>query len=384
MIFPGSTIGMLGGGQLGRMSALAGRRMGYRFHAFDPSPHACIRPVVEKYFLSDFQNYAQLKAFAEDIEVATLEFENVPTEALDFLLEKGIPVRPGPQALKICQNRAEEKAFLHRNGLPCQPNYPITNLDELKSAFTQIGPPAVLKTAEFGYDGKGQVTIQHKAELQDAWERLATDSAVLEKWCDFTGEYSVIVARNPKGAVETFPLVENIHHDHILHTSIVPARISETAREQAMQLAKELAESMQLEGLIAVELFRTENEAWVINELAPRPHNSGHFSFDACTTSQFEQHIRAVCDMPLGSPDLLCSAVMINLLGNYWPPHGTPSWHTLLEHPHSKLHLYDKGEPRVGRKMGHFTLLGNQAEPLLNEANTLLETFLKSSSSKEH
>ncbi|MGC6423490.1 MAG: 5-(carboxyamino)imidazole ribonucleotide synthase [Lentimonas sp.] len=375
MIQPGSTIGILGGGQLGRMLILAGRAMGYRFHVFDPSGPCTAGMVADREVNAPYSDEAALREFAEGVDIITLEFENIPAEAID-LLSAIKPVMPGKQALHICQHRQREKDFLKESGLPCVPFEYADSPESLKAAVKSIGFPCVIKTAAFGYDGKGQIKLNAPEEAADCdylWNYLERPPrVVVEKWIHHIGEFSVVCARKANGRKITFPMSENIHVHHILHASIVPARITESTKAAGEALAQEIADKLNVVGLIAVELFLNEDGGLIVNEMAPRPHNSGHYTIDGCVSSQFEQHIRAVTDLPFGSTDLKHSTVMINLLGDIWHD-GAPDWTSLLSDPHVKLHLYDKGEARPGRKMGHFCVIGDDIE----ETYALAEAHFK-------
>lgn len=370
MITPGSTIGILGGGQLGRMLILAGRALGYRFHVFEPSGPCTAGMVADKEVNAPYTDEAALRAFAEGVDIITLEFENIPAEVLD-MLSAIKPVMPGKQALHICQHRQREKDFLKENGLPCVPFEYADSPESLKTAVEAIGFPCVIKTAAFGYDGKGQIKLNAPEEAADCeylWNFLERPPrVVVEKWIHHIGEFSVVCARKADGSKITFPMSENIHVHHILHASIVPARVTDVTCEAGEALACEIADKLNVVGLIAVELFLDEDGSLIINEMAPRPHNSGHYTIDGCVTSQFEQHIRAVTDLPFGSTDLESATVMINLLGDVWE-NGEPDWAGLLSDPNVKLHLYDKGEARPGRKMGHFCVIGDDIEETLHSA----------------
>lgn len=373
MITPGSTIGILGGGQLGRMLILAGRKLGYRFHVFEPKAPCAAAMVADREVNAGYSDEAALRDFAEGVDVITLEFENIPSEVID-MLSAIKPVLPGSRALHICQHRQREKDFLKENNLPCVPFEYADSAESLKTAVETIGYPCVIKTAAFGYDGKGQIKLNAPEEAADCdylWNFLENPPrVVVEKWIHHIGEFSVICARKADGTKVTFPMAENVHVHHILHASIVPARVTEAAQTTGAQLACEIADLLDVVGLIAVELFLEEDGSLIINEMAPRPHNSGHYSIDGCITSQFEQHIRAVADLPFGSTELVKPTVMVNLLGDVWANsnNGTPDWAGLLSDPSVKLHLYDKGEPRPGRKMGHFTLLGDDVDATLEAA----------------
>lgn len=379
MIPPNSTIGILGGGQLGRMLILAGRNLGYRFHVFEPSSHCPAGMVADKEINAPYSDLSALRAFAEAVDVITLEFENIPVEALDFL-NKIKPVLPGSQALHICQHRQREKDFLKQNDLPCVPFEYADSATTLDVALQAIGFPCVIKTAAFGYDGKGQIKLNSADEAvnpETLWEKLhRPQRVVVEKWIEHKGEFSVICARKADGTKCTFPMAENIHVNHILHTSIAPARIDKEIATSGKTLAMRVADMLDVVGLIAIEFFLKKDGGLIINEMAPRPHNSGHYTIDGCVTSQFEQHIRAITDLPFGSTELKHATVMVNLLGDIWRD-GQPDWNILLGDPNVKLHLYGKSESRPGRKMGHFCVIGDTADDALYKAEDLYKTFFK-------
>lgn len=379
MITPGSTIGILGGGQLGRMLILAGRSLGYRFHVFEPSGPCPAGMVADQEVNAPYSDQVALHAFAGSVDVITLEFENIPASVLDSLSVIK-PVLPGRQVLHICQHRQREKDFLKANGLPCVPFEYADSAESLKDAIHGIGFPCVIKTAAFGYDGKGQIKLNSAAEAIDPeslWDQLERPPrVVVEQWMYHRGEFSVICARKADGTKSTFPMSENIHLNHILHASIVPARVTDATRKAGKALAEQIADILDVVGLIAVELFLHEDGHLVVNEMAPRPHNSGHYTINGCITSQFEQHIRAVTDLPFGSPELHSPIVMINLLGELWA-HGEPDWNSLLSDPDVKLHLYDKGAARSGRKMGHFCVVGENVESTLAKAETHFKHLVK-------
>ena len=362
---PGSTIGILGGGQLGRMTALAGRHLGYRFQVLTPETDSPAGAVADIALTAPFNDTAALSNFAKNVACATFEFENIPATAIEQL-ERETRVYPGSSVLRTCQNRLLEKNFLKNAGFPCTPFAPVDSPETLKQAINTLGVPCVLKSAQGGYDGKGQRRLSaHPTNYAQEWQSLGAESAVLEQWIDFEKECSVVCARNVYGQSIAFPVAENQHQNHILHTSIVPARLSPNLLKDAADLALAIAESLNLIGLLAVEFFITRDGKLLVNELAPRPHNSGHYSLDACLTNQFEQHVRAICGLPLGAPDLLCPVVMVNLLGDLWVHGHPPDWNLLLKDPTVKLHLYGKKTAKPGRKMGHFCLLNNKVEDAL-------------------
>lgn len=366
-LLPGATIGMLGGGQLGRMSILSGRRMGYRFVVLEPKPGSAAGRVADRQITAAYDDEAALPEFAGAIDRATLEFENIPSRSLDLLAER-VAVFPGRKALEICQNRQREKQFLRDSGLPHAAFSVVHSLAELEQAVESAGRPCVLKTADFGYDGKGQVRIGEGMDLGPVWAPYEGRTAVVEEWIPFTGEYSVICGRNGRGQTCVYPLVKNVHRNHILHTSLSPAGLTAEQEAAARELAMVVAEGLDLVGVVAIELFLTA-DGWVVNEMAPRPHNSGHLTLDAHVTSQFEQHIRMVCGLPPGLTGQHTPACMLNLLGDLWT-NGTPDWETVLQDVRCKLHLYDKGEPRPGRKMGHLTFMGDNPEDCLERAGS--------------
>ena len=381
MIAPGATLGILGGGQLARMTALAARRMGYRVHVFEhPAADACAAPVCEEVFRAHFDDVNALARFAAGVDVVTLEFENIPADALRTVSQR-VPVRPGPEVLEICQHREREKRFLEQHGFPRAPFRVVSSLAELREAVAELGLPAVLKSAAGGYDGKGQAKIDPGTDLDGTWETWAAGvpgaRGVLEGWVDFSAELSVICARNGHGEIRSFPAFENEHTRHILDVTIFPGRFPPGVVQQATALAEAVTEALGVEGLLAVELFLTRQGEVLVNELAPRPHNSGHVTFDAGLTGQFEQHVRAVCDLPLGDPAPLCPAVMVNLLGDLWSDDGliAPDWSPILREPTAKLHLYGKRQARPGRKMGHFTVLGTDVEDTLAIARGVQRTL---------
>jgi 5-(carboxyamino)imidazole ribonucleotide synthase len=365
VIPPGSTIGLLGGGQLGRMFGIAARRMGYRVHTFEPSPDSPAGQISDREFNGSYTDRALLNAFVQSVDVVTFEFENIPHEVVDHISQTR-PVHPRSEVLHICQNREREKSFLRKQGYPHTPFAIVSNQAELDVALDSIGTPAILKTADFGYDGKGQRRIEQGSKFD--YSQFSAKRAVLEKWIPFACELSAICARDAGGSLCTFPASENVHTRHILDYSIVPARIEPEVQRRAQSIAQSIAEDLKVIGLIAVEFFLTHDNQLLVNELAPRPHNSGHYTFDACLTSQFEQQLRAVCGLPFGSPALVKPAVMVNLLGDLWSNGVQPDWRPILSHPCAKFHLYGKSEGRPGRKMGHFCVLRNTVDEALAEA----------------
>ena len=354
---PGSTVGVMGSGQLGRMFAIAARRMGYRIHVFSPERDTPAGALADLEVAAPYEDEAAVKAFAAGVDVLTFEFENIPARSVEWAAAH-CTVRPGGHVLHICQHRLREKQFLAAAGIPVAPFAPVDTQAELRAALEALGTPSVLKTAAFGYDGKGQQKITSMAE---AGSIALNGPSVLEQFIPFAGEVSVIVARGVDGQTVTFPVFENIHRNHILDITVTPARIPPAVEASARALACAVAEELDLIGLLAVELFLLPDSTLIVNELAPRPHNSGHGTFDACITSQFEQQLRAICGLPLGSAELLRPVAMANLLGDLWQD-GEPDWAAAAAYPDVKIHLYGKRGPRPGRKMGHLTALARETD----------------------
>lgn len=363
MIEPGSTVGIVGGGQLARMSGLAARAMGYRVVVADPDPDCPAAATADQVVVAALNDPDGIAPLADLCQVVTYEFENINPAVLKRL-GQSCPVYPGVGVLESSQNRIREKSSLTAAGVPVAPWRPVTSAAEFDEALAAIGIPSVLKTATEGYDGKGQVVIRSLEAAPAAYQRLAGRPLVLEGFVPFACEVSVVVARSPRGEVRTFPVAENIHHENILAYSIVPARVSPETAAAARDLAVRIATELELVGLLGVEMFALPDGRLLVNELAPRPHNSGHYTMDACATSQFEQHIRAVCDLPLGGADLLTPVVMVNIMGDDYPLH----LEAALADPLVKLHLYGKREPRPKRKMGHLNVLGTSVEDALERA----------------
>jgi 5-(carboxyamino)imidazole ribonucleotide synthase len=351
MLPPGSTIGILGGGQLGRMTALAAANLGYRTHIFVNEADSPAVQVAAAATIAPFSDVAALTRFAAAIDVATCEFENVPAAALRRVAAKR-PMLPRPEIIEIAQDRLREKNFLRSIGVATAEFRAIDCPDVLDAALREIGRPAVLKTVRLGYDGKGQVMIGADTGAEEAWRRMGAAHGILESFVDFQCEISVVLARTADGALEAYPAVENRHVNHILHTTIAPARIAPEIAAEADEIARHIAEHLDLVGVLAVEMFVTGPGEIVVNELAARPHNSGHWTIDACVTSQFEQLVRAICGLPLGSTEHHSDAVMTNLLGR-----DVENWRGVLDEPAAKLHIYGKKKIQPGRKMGHVTRL---------------------------
>jgi 5-(carboxyamino)imidazole ribonucleotide synthase len=381
MILPGKTIGVLGGGQLGRMFVQAAHTLGYRVHIYEPQANCPAGAVADREVNASYEDAAALSAFARGVDVVTYEFENIPATALAVIAPL-VPLHPRAEVLHTTQNRQREKAWLRANEFP-HVAYAEALDGDIAPAVAQVGLPCVVKTADFGYDGKGQMKVTTAGELEQAVAIFRGRRCVVEAWCEFTCELSVIVARSSAGETKALPVVENIHTHHILDFSLVPARVSVAIAQAAEALAMRIAEKLGVVGLLAVELFLTTRGELVVNELAPRPHNSGHWSLDGGETSQFEQHVRAVCGLPLGGVGVREPTVMVNILGDAWlqPGEGRgasgqgatrePNWAAILATPGAKLHLYGKAEPRMGRKMGHFTVRAANIEAALMIAREL-------------
>ena len=348
---PGAVIGILGGGQLGRMTALAAARLGYRCHVFAPEADGPAAQVSDRATIAPYDDAAALARFARAVDVITIEFENLPLEPLRELA-RAAPMRPAPEVLAICQDRVREKAFLEGIGVPTARNWTVRDARELAGALGEHGGRGVLKTARFGYDGKGQLPLEAGADAAAAWARFGAEVGVLEAWVDFAVEISVITARAADGAQVSYPPALNQHRDHILVRTVAPAPIAPELAAEATAVAERIAAALDVVGLLAVEMFVTRDGRLVVNELAPRPHNSGHWTIDACAVSQFEQLVRAVCGLPLGAPAPFADAVMDNLLGAE-----IDAWPELLAEPGARVHLYGKREIRPGRKLGHVTRL---------------------------
>ncbi|HSE76685.1 MAG TPA: 5-(carboxyamino)imidazole ribonucleotide synthase [Alphaproteobacteria bacterium] len=353
---PGGAIGILGGGQLGRMTAIAAARLGYRVHIFDPDRDAPASAVAATTTHADYADQAAIASFAATIDVATYEFENIAHEGVAALAALK-PVRPGPEVLRIAQDRLLEKDFVNQAGIATARYVEVAGAASLMRAARDLGFPAVLKSVRMGYDGKGQAMIRADSDPEALWMQLGAPRGVVETFVDFACEISVIVARGLDGQTLSYVPVENQHKNHILDTTIAPARIASEIAMKAEAIARHIAEKLELVGLLAVEMFVTRDGQVLVNELAPRPHNSGHWTIDACLTSQFEQLVRAICGWPLGSPERHSDAIMKNLIGeevNDWPE--------IVKDPAAKLHLYGKREIRPGRKMGHVTRLSPRAD----------------------
>jgi 5-(carboxyamino)imidazole ribonucleotide synthase len=368
MILPPATLGMLGGGQLGRFFVSAAHEMGYKAWVLDPDPHSPAGRIADRHLVAAYDDFTALDAMARGCAAVTTEFENVPAGTLDYLA-KFVPVHPAASAVAVCQNRIAEKTFLAEHGLPHGPFAAITSTDDLRNAEPALFP-AVLKVARFGYDGKGQARVAGRDEALHAFHQFNNEPCVLEKLLALDFEVSVVLARDEAGHMRCFPTVENRHRHGILDVTIAPARATAAQRDEAQAIAERIAAALGYVGTLGVEFFVCRGEL-LVNEMAPRPHNSGHHTLDACVTSQYEQQVRALAGLPLGEPRQHSPAVMVNLLGELWfeaERYREPDWSRLFTVPGLRLHLYGKHHARQGRKMGHFTVIGDDPVQALNHA----------------
>ncbi len=370
MILPPATLGMLGGGQLGRFFVIAAHELGYRVVVLDPDAQSPAGRIADRHLVAAYDDEDALNQMAESCAAVTTEFENVPAGSLAYL-SKFLPVRPGAEAVAISQNRSAEKGFLKQHGFPHAPYADIRGEADVAQANAGLFP-GILKVARFGYDGKGQVRVANREEALLAFRQLKNEPCVLEQMLPLDYEVSVVLARDEAGQVKCFPVTENSHRHGILDVSIVPARTTGCMAGDAQELAEGIAQEMGYVGTLAVEFFVVRGQL-VVNEIAPRPHNSGHYTIDACVSNQFEQQVRALTGLPLGEARAHSAAVMVNLLGDLWylrDPHLShePDWAQLLAVPNLKLHLYGKHHARPGRKMGHFTVIGSDARKVQESA----------------
>jgi 5-(carboxyamino)imidazole ribonucleotide synthase len=354
-ILPGSTIGVLGSGQLGRMFAIAARRMGYRVQTFSPDTDTPTGQVADVEIVADYLDLEAVRNFARGVDVVTFEFENVPAETAAAAAEFA-PVRPDGGVLHVTQHRLREKTFLSQHGFPVTGFRTVRTQADLDAAIADLGLPSILKTAGFGYDGKGQTRLTSREAGAAVMQKTGGQEMVLEAFVDFEREVSVVAARGADGAFAHWGVIDNTHRNHILDLSVSPADVPPQVAKEAVEIARNILEALGVVGVLCVEFFLTKSGKLLVNELAPRPHNSGHLTFDASVTSQFEQQLRAVCNLPLGSTEMLRPSAMANLLGDAWEG-GTPNWAAALSDPRVKLHLYGKMDARPGRKMGHLTAM---------------------------
>lgn len=366
-VLPGAAVGVLGSGQLGRMFAIAARRLGYRVHVLSPDRDTPTGQVADVEVEAAYDDLDAVDAFAQAVEVVTFEFENVPSETVDAV-ERRAPVRPGRELLYTTQHRLREKTYLRSHGIPVTPFHAIRSLDELNQ-LSDDELPGILKTASWGYDGKGQAKVESRADLAPAWDRLNSDDVIYERFVDFTEELSVVAARGADGTCVSYGPMANTHCNHILDLSVTPAGFSPQIASEAEEIARTIMTDLDVIGVLCVEFFLASDGSLLVNEIAPRPHNSGHLTIDAHVSCQFEQQVRAICGLPLGAATQLGPAAMANLLGDVWEQ-GEPSWGQALANPAAKLHLYGKQEPRPGRKMGHLTVVADTPESAAAQALT--------------
>jgi len=357
MILPGATLGMLGGGQLGRMFTTAAQTLGYSVVVLDPDTHSPAGIIADQHICAKYTDESALNQLAELCDAITTEFENIPATTLAFLEQKTV-VHPSSKALAATQNRINEKQFIASLGIPVAPFVAIRSAEDIDTAEKTLQFPAILKVATFGYDGKGQVVCQNIGDVRSAFDSLGHVECVLEQRINLEREVSTVLARSQSGDICNFPVAENVHVNGILHSTTVPSHLPKAQVEIAIQMADKIADGLAYVGVMAVEFFLSKEGDILVNEIAPRPHNSGHFTVDACETSQFEQQVRMLCGLPSGNCELVSPVVMINILGDVWGQ-SVPHWDSLLSRPENKLHLYGKKEARIGRKMGHFNVLAN-------------------------
>jgi 5-(carboxyamino)imidazole ribonucleotide synthase len=363
VILPGATLGVLGGGQLGRMFVLQARTMGYHVVVLDPDPQSPAGRMADVHLRAAYADTRALERLAATCAAVTTEFENVPAEALE-LLSRSCRVRPPVKAVALAQDRIIEKSFLERAGFSTAPFRPVRDAGELRAALREVKLPALLKTSRLGYDGKGQALVERPTDADAAFTRLGGVECVLEERLALETELSVVLARGDDGTMAAFPVGENRHRDGILETTVVPARVSPATADEARDTAERVARALDYVGVLGVELFVANGGTIYVNELAPRPHNSGHYTLDACSADQFEQQLRALCGLPLAQPRLLSPVAMVNLLGDLWQE-GEPRWAEVFSRPGVRLHLYGKAEPRPGRKMGHLNCLADDPDRAL-------------------
>ena len=371
MILPGATLGMLGGGQLGRMFTTAAQTMGYKVIVLDPDPHSPAGVIADQHLCAKYDDEDVLESLARACDAVTTEFENIPASTLAYLESKTV-VHPSSDALSKTQNRIIEKQFIASLGIAVAPFLPIRTEKDIEDVESHIQLPAILKVANFGYDGKGQVVCHSLKDIRQAFALLNQAECVLEQRINLEREVSTVLARGQLGDISNFPIAENTHINGILHSTTVPSAISDQQAQIVMEIADKIAEGLNYVGTMAVEFFISKEGDIIVNEIAPRPHNSGHFTLDACETSQFEQQVRMLCNLPSGNCELKSPVVMLNILGDVWGS-SEPHWHDLLSIPNNKLHLYGKQEARPGRKMGHFNVLAASTKQAMVIANKSFE-----------
>jgi len=374
MIFPDATLGMIGGGQLGRMFTIAARSMGYRVIILDPDPHSPAGNIADQHIQADFNDHAALDMLGDSCVAITSEFENLPVESLSRL-QRHCPVHPAPDVVAMAQDRLLEKTFLDEHEFPTVAFYPIQTLDDLEEAMAGLGAPGILKIAQPRYPGHGRHAVASLEEAIEAFREMGEQPCILEERLYVEKRLSVILARSIEGEIAVYPVVENRYRKGILDLSLAPADISTVAADGAIELACELADELEYCGVLSIEFFLTGDGELLVNDITPRPHNSGHYTVDACVTSQFEQQVRMMCGLPPGDTQLLTSVVMTNLLGDLWS-RGDPDWEPVFHEPQAKLHLYGKQEARPGRKMGHINCLAEDTEGALEIAKSIRKQLM--------
>ena len=379
MILPGATLGILGGGQLGRLFVMAARSMGYAVVVLDPDADCPAAQWADHHIQASYDDTDALDHLAQRCAAITTEFENVPASSLEYLA-RARPVRPSGAVLAVTQDRIREKNFLKSHGLATAPYAVVEQRQALGEALQQVATPALMKSSRSGYDGKGQRWVRSLTEAEKAFDDLGGQPCVLEAGVIIQTEISVLIARAVDGRVVAYPPSENVHRAGILDVSIVPARIPSGMAERATQITMLIAEKLAYCGVMAVEFFISKGGELLVNEIAPRPHNSGHYTLDACVTSQFEQQVRTLCSLPPGDTSLLSPAVMVNLLGDLWRADQAPPWDQVLNAARAKLHFYGKREARAGRKMGHYTVVGENVEQALSQALAIQDALTRSES----
>jgi len=374
MIFPDATLGMIGGGQLGRMFTIAARSMGYRVIILDPDPHSPAGNIADQHIQADFNDHAALDMLGDSCVAITSEFENLPVESLSRL-QRHCPVHPAPDVVAMAQDRLLEKTFLDEHEFPTVAFYPIQTLDDLEEAMAGLGAPGILKIAQPRYPGHGRHAVANLEEAAEAFREMGEQPCILEERLYVEKRLSVILARSIEGEIAVYPVVENRYRKGILDLSLAPADISTVAADGAIELACELADELEYCGVLSIEFFLTAEGELLVNDITPRPHNSGHYTVDACVTSQFEQQVRMMCGLPPGDTQLLTSVVMTNLLGDLWS-RGDPDWEPVFHEPQAKLHLYGKQGARPGRKMGHINCLAEDTEGALEIAESIRKQLM--------
>ena len=376
MILPPANLGIFGGGQLGRMFVTAARAMGYRTVVFDPDKQSPAGAVADQHLCREYDDQSALDEFIHSCSASTLEFENVPLEALQYVEHKKMLLYPAASAVTIAQDRNKEKEFINQIGVKTVRYHAVHQDADIEQGFQKLQVPLLLKTVRFGYDGKGQSEVANAAEAKAVFSSLGQKDCILEEKLTLKKEVSVLLVRDLQGNSTCYPIAENIHRQGILHSSMTPAILDHALADQVRQSARLIAQELNYCGVLAVEFFITDNDELYVNEIAPRPHNSGHYTIDACMTSQFAQQVRVMCGLSAGITDLLSPVVMVNILGDAWDGDTPPNWSLVLNQSNAYLHLYGKNKARPGRKMGHFCLLGKDNVQLLKQSDRVYQTMM--------